>query len=76
MGGASAYANSRIGGAMAARAAEAWKSDARWGYIWSTREKMAEVSLKIGRETGLYPHRRLRGGAIGRSTQEEGASGM
>lgn len=53
-GGATAIANSRNGGEMAMRASGAWTSDARWKYVWASEEKMAEVSMAIGRESGRW----------------------
>lgn len=53
-GGATAIANSRHGGEMATRAAGAWTSDARWKYVWASEEKLAEVTMSIGKETGKW----------------------
>lgn len=39
---------------MAMRAAGAWTSDARWKYVWASEERMAEVSMAIGKETGRW----------------------
>lgn len=43
-GGATAYANSEKGGEMVPRSIGIWTSNAKWRYIWASKERMAHAS--------------------------------